>query len=143
MHIYILITNPKTGQGVEIPGTTYQDVKCTKCVAGMFGNSLGICEPCTLGETFSNVNGSINCTSCQECEGQNFSSLCDLTQDNVCISKCPDSWAVDESTRLCSKCAPGYHDVGIGGTLEEQCVECPANSYCEASLSPKSCPDIM
>ena len=130
------------GQGIETPGTMYQDVQCINCTMGMFGDQF-TCQHCILGETFSDASGSTNCSQCQECPGKNFSSLCTVTQDNVCISECPESWDVHETTRLCSKCALGYYDTGNNGTLEEQCVVCPANSYCEPDTGPQRCPDIM
>ena len=143
LFVALLTTITHAGQGIYTPGTPYQDVQCKVCVAGTFADGGGACPSCDLGHTFSHANASINCTACQQCPGQNFSSLCNLTHDNVCISQCPTSWEVVESSRLCTKCAPGYRQVDNNGTLEEQCQRCPANSYClRLTEEPTRCPAI-
>jgi hypothetical protein len=63
---------------------------------------------------------------CEPCTGFNFSSLCNSTHDSICISTCPRSWNLDQSTGLCSGCAPGY--TVQAGVYE--CMQCPANHYC-------------
>jgi hypothetical protein len=126
---------------VEIAGTVYVDIRCKPCDSGFFGDGKS-CIPCSLGSTFSNASASPACSECTECTGELFGAQCSSTHDAVCMSTCPASWLLDETTRMCTKCRPGYYDNGTDAVIGDQCVSCPENHYCESKDNVRPCPDM-
>jgi hypothetical protein len=126
----------RLGERVAITGSVYTDTQCEDCPEGTFGDGVE-CSACPTG-TFSQYNRTVNCTVCDNCKGSNFTSLCNVTHDNTCITICPDSWLLDHTTRLCAKCAAGYFDEeGV-----HECMLCPADHYCPSKYKKhmKPCP---
>lgn len=137
------------GQRTTFSGNRTHDVQCAACPAGKYSADGALCHACTVG-TFAPHEGMSACLQCNDCTtvqnqgcpiGESctpgFASLCELDRDSVCMM-CPDqSWSMNPTSRVCSRCARGYHDdPGTG------CRPCTENFFCPSKDLFLPCQDI-
>jgi hypothetical protein len=105
-------------------------------VAGVFSHDVQNCLPCASNEYILNSSKSgMSCEKCPvgaECDGNSLTSLVDGAL-----------WFGDINTGLyhLRSCPAGY-EMQVATLDSQQCVYCPAASYCEGGNSPRvACPE--
>lgn len=113
----------EAGTEYEVNGTCAQGA-CPPCIAGYFAEfeASELCLPCPL-DTYSDIVGSNNCTSCDEGEitFQQGSSY-----EGACVGECPLGQSSPSGNKPCLPCEVGTYAPTKARTA---CLLCPFGEY--------------
>ncbi|XP_067041652.1 uncharacterized protein [Acropora muricata] len=125
--------------------------KCLLCQPGLglspqCGTKLSIhnlkikCEPCILGKTYSEVEGTSSCKPCSSCaDHQTIVKNCTLYADSQCKDTCSKEFYFEDLTGDCQPCSWCCSDGS--NKVRSGCKDMPSYKQCDVNTA-KNCKPI-